>query len=367
MNTINIVQYFFSWVPDGADKFLSWIFLDSPLWGALVAGSIFTTCCFIFRGFAKIAFAYIIICFIMLCVMATVQRSFNVTFLRASLQSEEKLQDALTAELGNINLLLAPDQPAEPPSYMIVTNETEREVVYIDRATGSITPLLTVNLAADLTSQPDKSGLWPVAIKFTGPRDVSFNSIILLIISAAAITVAGVWLWFWDIIVLKSLSRQWHRITGICAGALLTVPIYMMPLTGFAGAGVPRDSVSGEVEKFVSAYSPEKMDEIIARTPASAIVAEGLFAGKSDFFKTDFLRCNIDIFNYIYYFPNGFPDMDDDNSSSWSNISGNIWLREYNSQKSLFINRIFTVLYLLTAIASLGVFLYIIHKKLPKN
>lgn len=364
MNTINIVQYFFSWIPDGAGNFLSWIFLDSPLWGALVAVFLFAACCFIFRSFAKIAFAYIIICFIMLCIMAAVQKSFNITFLQASLQSEEELQDALTAELGNINLLLAPDQPAEPPSYMIVANGTEREVVYLDRATENVTPLLTVNLATDLTSQPDKSGLWPEMAKFIGPRDVSFNSIILLIISVAAITAAGLWLWFWDIIVLKSLSRQWHRIIGLCAGALLTVPIYMMPLTCFAGAGAPRNSVSGEVEKFVSAYSPEKMDEIIARTPTSAIVAEGLFAGKSDFFKTDFLRCNIDIFNYIYYFPNGFPEMDDDNSSIWSNISGNIWLRKYNSQKSLFINRIFTVLYLLTAIASLVVFLYIIHKKL---
>lgn len=367
MNPLYMVQYFFSWMPDGISNFLSRIFLGSSLWGALIVVALFIACCFIFKNFAKIASTYLIICFIMLSVMAAVQKRFNLIFLQATLQSEEELQDNLTTELGNINMLLASDPPSEPPGYMIVANGTEREVVYIDRATGSVTPLMTLSLAADFNRSPDKSSLWPADVEFTGPKNVSFNNTLLLIIVLLALTGAGLWLWLWSIIVLTPLSSQWHRIIGICAGALLAAPIYMMPLTSFVGIGPEPNSVSKAVKEFVNTYSPEKMNEIIAGTPTSSIVAEDLFAGKNDFFRTDFLRRNISSFNYIYYFPKGRPEMTDDGTSTWNNISGNIWLREYNSQKSLFINRIFTALYLLTAIASLGVFLYIIHKKSPKN
>lgn len=315
------------------------------------------------KSIAGIMWGYVALMYSLVSLVVYSENYFSSLYIGTMLQSEEFLQDHLSSDFGDLTLLLNNDDKISDAisNYMIVPADNgNKKLIYYDRVHGNSYDLLTIN--PETTSQQSPQIIWPTTITFTGNQNSKTNNFMLFII--CLITLAGGYLWFlcWRNIT-RQLNKKMYILGMTCVGILLAIPIYLTPVSCFLSTKIPLDYFSSKTKMFHDMYNTEQLDKIIATTSKSGIVNKELFIGKKDFFEIEFARYNIDHFDYIYYFPTETPNLIADKKANWINIYNNVWLKEYKNKQDLLLNYLFMILYILVAVISASIYIYVTLRK----
>ncbi len=297
------------------------------------------------------------------------------SFYRARLHVQEIVQNMLCEEYGSINNFYRKiGEQGNHTGITFIKKDNVTEVGYISRLIGGYYPLMNVIAQTPSVDYADQrpNDYWNSTIQLNdfAPEKIIKIELLYVCLIVTGFTIA--WL-FCGLGVVNNLKRRSIIVCVTVFCILSSLPIMAYPLKYFPCNIINLNKQSAVTDILLKDNVLETLKRHLDSTETSSIIqidnneiplsVKEFFIGKDDIFASNYIRIDVDPFNYIYYLPDGNNPQILNARVQWDKLTPEIWAAKYSVKDDIIFTRLYMLIYISINVAIIALFGFFYYKK----